>query len=138
MGRYDDIDSPDYNDTNMGIGAYYDSPEEKQIARLEKKLNALTAERDRLAAENAELLQACDDFSKELSVQYQLELESKCHGDLEKSHAIMVQVVAERDATLDRLRGVVPKVLPPHMSWKDSLDGARSILYPPETTDDDR
>jgi hypothetical protein len=75
-------------------------------------------ERDRLAAENAELRkavaeteQACSELSDELSHMHQLELEAKCHGDLEESHKIMVGMVAERDAelaaanaTLDALR----------------------------------
>lgn len=81
------------------------------------------AERDRLAAENAELRkavaeteQACSELSDELSQMHQLELEAKCHGDLEESHKIMVDVVAERDAelatanaTLDALREAVPE-----------------------------
>ena len=37
------------------------------------------------------------------------------------------------NATLDRLREAVPEVLPPHISWRDALDGARDILYPKET-----
>ncbi len=78
------------------------------------------AERDRLAAENAELRktvaeteQACSELSDDLSQMYQLELEAKCHGDLEESHKIMVDVVVERDAelaaanaTLDALRAL--------------------------------
>ena len=86
MGRYDDIDSPDYNDTNMGIGAYYDSPEEKQIARLEKKLNALTAERDRLAAE--------------------ISATNAAYATLLESHELILDALTESDATLDRLRAV--------------------------------
>ena len=34
------------------------------------------------------------------------------------------------EATLAALREVVPEILPPHMSWKASLGGARAILYP--------
>lgn len=70
-------------------------------------VDVLIAERDRLAAENAEFRktvteteQACNELSDELSQMYQLELEAKCHGDLEESHKIMVDVVAERDAEL--------------------------------------
>jgi DNA repair exonuclease SbcCD ATPase subunit len=89
----------------------------------------LTAERDRLAAENAELWSSrpaetayLDLSNRQLIIDYEQALKG----------------LAAADATLDRLREVVPKVLPPHMSWKDSLDGARAILYPPETTNDDR
>lgn len=35
---YNDIDSPDYNDTNIGPGHGYETPEEKEITRLEKLL----------------------------------------------------------------------------------------------------
>ena len=39
-----DIDSQDYNDTNVGIGFCCDTAEEKEIARLESKVKILTAE----------------------------------------------------------------------------------------------
>lgn len=97
---------------------------EADCARLANEpwlIDSLTADRDRLAAENAELRktviemqQACDEFSDELSQMYQLQLEAKCHGDLEQSHRIMVQVVEEltaaeaaANATLDALRDAI-------------------------------
>ena len=93
------------------------------------RVQNLTAERDRLAAENAELWSSrpaetayLDLSNRQLIIDYEQALKG----------------LAAADATLDRLREVVPKVLPPHMSWKDSLDGARAILNPPETTNDDR
>lgn len=95
----------------------------------------LLAERDRLAAENAELQRACNALSDELSTLHQLELEAKCHDDLEKSHAIMVQVVAERDATLDRLRELVgPGRTISNATCMKMVD----ILYPPEIPNEDR
>jgi len=85
----------------------------------------LTAERDRLAAENAELWSSrpaetayLDLSNRQLIIDYEQALKG----------------LAAADATLDRLREVVPKVLPPHMSWKDSLDGARAILNPENET----
>ena len=42
--------------------------------------------------------------------------------------------LAAANTTLGRLREAVPEVLPPHMSWKDSLDGARAILNPENET----
>lgn len=107
------------------------------------------AERERLAAENAELRKeiadlehACDEMGKELSVQYQLELEAKCHDDLEESHKIMVEVVAERDAdlaaanaTLDALREAVRDYDDNWQDWEfgDLMRLGRNvhaILYP--------
>jgi len=82
------------------------------------EIRTITAERDRLAAE--------------------ISATNAAYATLLESHELILDALTESDATLDRLREVVPKVLPPHMSWKDSLDGARAILYPPETTDDDR
>jgi chromosome segregation ATPase len=83
------------------------------------------AERDRLAAENAELWSSrptetayLDLSNRQLIIDYEQALKG----------------LAAADATLDRLREVVPKVLPPHMSWKDSLDGARAILNPENET----
>jgi len=68
------------------------------------------AERDRLAAENAELR---SDAIRDAGIECRLKAE-----------------LAAANATLERLREAVPKVLPLHMSWRDSLDGARAILYP--------
>jgi len=89
------------------------------------RVQNLTAERDRLAAENAELWSSrpaetayLDLSNRQLIIDYEQALKG----------------LAAADATLDRLREVVPKVLPPHMSWKDSLDGARAILNPENET----
>jgi hypothetical protein len=40
-----DIDSPDYNDTNLG--GYQPTQDEMEVERLEKQVAALTADRDR-------------------------------------------------------------------------------------------
>jgi len=73
---------------------------------LELLAKALAADIDALTAENAEL-------------KYWKQGNIRCASQL-----------AAANATLDRLREVVPEVLPPHMSWRDALDGARAILYP--------
>ncbi len=129
------------------------------LVRTKSELEVITAERDRLAAENAELRktvaeteQACSELSDDLSQMHQLKLEAKCHGDLEESHKIMVDVVAERDAelaaanaTLDALREAVPVNACDVVSYDASdyfhyLFDAIWILYPqpPETTDEPR
>ena len=77
-------------------------------------MDAVIAERDRLAAENAELRK------------------KDGAGLIAEAERLMVELSAA-NAMLDRLREAVPEVLPPHMSWKDALDGARAILYPKET-----
>ena len=131
------------------MGYEYDAAEAARYAEFHPDARYVLAEDyDRLAAENAELRksvaemqQACEEFSDELAGMHKLELEAKCHGDLEESHKILVDVVAERDATLDRLREVVPPCLWLEVSQLafGHLCTVQDILYPaPETTDEDK
>ena len=103
---------------------------------LDKEVKALVAERDRLAAENAELKALCIDNTISV-LQDRLSAANAAYASLLESHEIILDALTESDATLDRLREVVPEVLPPHMSWRDALDGARAILYPKETDNGD-
>lgn len=48
MSDIDNPDSPDYNDTNLGVGSVYDTPEEKEIERLRKQLAAANAKVEKL------------------------------------------------------------------------------------------
>ena len=73
----------------------------------------------------------CDAYESTIA-----DLEEERDAAVEFAHTVEREFAAA-NTTLDRLREVVPEVLPPHMSWKDALDGARAILYP-ETTNDDR
>jgi hypothetical protein len=110
-------------------------------------VEVVLAERDRLAAENAELKktvaeteQACIELSDELSHMHQLELEAKCHGDLEESHKIMVGMVAERDAELAELmvssNRVAQNLMNELAAANATLDALREVV--PEGTDRDR
>jgi len=86
-----------------------------ELKRKSREATELLSERDRLTAENAELREECD-------------------AAVEFAHATEHELAAA-NATLDKLREVVQEVLPPHMSWKDALDGARAILYPKEASE---
>lgn len=84
-------------------------------AQVVANADGLRAERDRLAAENARL----EKENEKLDIREKSNFK-RLHAELDAANA-----------TLARLQEVVPEVLPPHMSWKNTLDGARAILYPP-------
>jgi len=112
------------------------------VSKQAAEVDALTAERDRLAAENAELR---SDAIRDAGIECRLKAE-----------------LAAANATLDRLRDVVPKgwhwcadcekMTPPDDEdpdfcgvcesenyWHRGVHVAlQTILYPPETTNDDR
>ena len=60
MSRYDDLDSPDYREHNQG--GYDDSPEEKEIERLDNKVWQLTRTR---AAQRTALLALSERIRRE-------------------------------------------------------------------------
>lgn len=51
MSKFDDIDDPNYQETNCGLGmAGYMTPDEKEIERLNKRVEELEAELTKLPA----------------------------------------------------------------------------------------
>jgi len=92
-----------------------------RVEELIEVYDRLAAERDRLAAENAELRKEADAACEETRNIFR--------GLLEFNTAL-----AAANATLDALREAVPEILLPHMSWKGALDAVRAILYPERKT----
>lgn len=107
---------------------------------LDKEVKALVAERDRLAAENAELKALCIDNTISV-LQDRLSAESAAYASLLESHEIILDALTESDATLDRLREVVPEG-----NWIYACSeirllrvvvAVRKLLYPKETDNGD-
>ena len=55
MSRYDDVDSPDYNDTNVGMGFVESSEERRERHRAEAKAPEHADALDRLESKDAEI-----------------------------------------------------------------------------------
>jgi hypothetical protein len=101
-------------------------------AQVVANADGLRAERDRLAADNVKLRKEVSSLNVKLSCAT-LNCDEYLHAcwvAKDKLFDAEIQLDAA-NATLARLQEVVPEVLPPHMSWKNTLDGARAILYPP-------
>ena len=55
-GYHDDVDSPGYNDTNLGVNFARETREEKEMRKIELRISHANKEIATLQAENASLL----------------------------------------------------------------------------------
>lgn len=103
---YNDIDSPDYRDTNLGD--YRMSPDEKEIERLTEALETTRRQRDVAEADRTQLA----------------EMLNAAKGDVfEKLHNVGLHEIAAKAA-----RELPPDVLASPMPFPGRIDYAEAVI----------